>query len=101
VYLVSMSPNCVHQSDHPILNSRYLVYEAQQAYFYGLPKNLALASVTSTPADIMGLGHRIGFVKAGKSVVTISKGVIAGGHGMVNLKVHSIKSLKTYKHCQH
>lgn len=72
MYLVSMSPNCVHQSDHPILNSRYLVYEAQQAYFYGLPKNLALASVTSTPADIMGLGHRIGFVKAGKFVVTIS-----------------------------
>ncbi|OSC98900.1 carbohydrate esterase family 9 protein [Trametes coccinea BRFM310] len=55
----------VMKSDHPVLNSRHLVYEAQQAHFYGLPHNLALASVTTTPATVMGQEHRIGFVKQG------------------------------------
>jgi hypothetical protein len=32
---------------------------------YGLPANLALAAVTSTPARIMGQDHRIGFVREG------------------------------------
>lgn len=32
---------------------------------YGLPENLALASVTSTPAAVMGMDHRIGYVKKG------------------------------------
>lgn len=53
------------QSDHGVVNSRYLIYEAQQAHYYGLPENLALASVTSEPAKALGLEHRIGFVKAG------------------------------------
>ncbi|KAJ7600925.1 carbohydrate esterase family 9 protein [Mycena floridula] len=55
----------VMKSDHPVLNSRYLLFEAQQAHFYGLPTNLALASVTTVPAKIMGAGHRIGSVKEG------------------------------------
>ncbi|PCH43667.1 hypothetical protein WOLCODRAFT_153717 [Wolfiporia cocos MD-104 SS10] len=55
----------VMKSDHPVLDSRYLLYEAQQAYVYGLPENLAIAAVTSTPAEIMGMGHRIGYVKEG------------------------------------
>lgn len=46
-------------------NSRYLLYEAQQAYYYGLPENLALASVTSNAAETMGMGHRIGYVREG------------------------------------
>lgn len=46
-------------------DSRYLLYQAQLAYLYGLPENLAIASVTSTPAEIMGMGHRIGYVKEG------------------------------------
>ena len=41
------------------------MFEAQQAHHYGLPDNLALASVTSEPAKAMGLDHRIGYVKAG------------------------------------
>ncbi|KAK7032843.1 carbohydrate esterase family 9 protein [Favolaschia claudopus] len=50
------------KSDHPVMNSRYLMYEAQQAYFYGLPENLAvgcivpaqsIASVTSWDADLV------------------------------------------------
>lgn len=49
----------------PVLNSRYLLYEAQQAHYYGLHSNLALAAVTSTPAEVMGMEHRIGFIKAG------------------------------------
>lgn len=48
-----------------MLNSRHLVYEAQQAHYYGLAHNLALAAVTSTPATVIGLDHRIGFLKAG------------------------------------
>lgn len=54
------------QSDHPVLDSRFLLYEAQQAHHYGLPANLALASVTTTPATVMGLEHRIGFLKTGR-----------------------------------
>ncbi|ESK86843.1 carbohydrate esterase family 9 protein [Moniliophthora roreri MCA 2997] len=52
-------------SDHPVTNSRYLLHEAQQAFYYGLPASLALASVTTTPAKIAGLDHRVGKVKAG------------------------------------
>ncbi|KAH7888767.1 carbohydrate esterase family 9 protein [Phlebopus sp. FC_14] len=58
--------NVVMKSDHPVLNSRYLLFEAQQAYYYGLAENLAIASVTSTPARVLGLDHRIGYVKPGK-----------------------------------
>ncbi|GJE84554.1 composite domain of metallo-dependent hydrolase [Phanerochaete sordida] len=55
----------VMKSDHPVLNSRYVVYEAQQAHYYGLPPHLALASVTSTPARAAGLSHRIGLLAEG------------------------------------
>ncbi|KAG6372339.1 carbohydrate esterase family 9 protein [Boletus reticuloceps] len=55
----------VMKSDHPVLNSRYLLYEAQQAYFYGLDADLALSAVTSTPAKVLGLDHRIGFIREG------------------------------------
>lgn len=54
------------------MNSRYLLFEAQSAYYYGLPENLAIASVTSTPAKLLGLGHRVGFVKEGKRLFCFS-----------------------------
>jgi len=57
--------NRASQSDHPVLNSRFLLHEAQQAHFYGLPSRLALASVTTTPATVLGYDHRIGFLKEG------------------------------------
>lgn len=41
------------------------MHEAQMAHYHGLRTNLALASVTSTPSEVMGLDHRIGFVKPG------------------------------------
>lgn len=53
------------KSDHPVINSRYLIYEAQQAHYFGLPPDLALAAVTSTPAGAAGLSHRIGIVDKG------------------------------------
>ncbi|KAJ6616478.1 carbohydrate esterase family 9 protein [Mycena sp. CBHHK59/15] len=55
----------VMKSDHPVLNSRHLIFEAQQAHYFGLSANLALASVTSTPARIMGMDHRIGRIIEG------------------------------------
>ncbi|KAJ7089249.1 carbohydrate esterase family 9 protein [Mycena belliarum] len=55
----------VMKSDHPVLDSRHLIYEAQQAHYFGLPANLSLASVTSTPARIMGQDHRIGRIIEG------------------------------------
>ncbi|KAJ7078078.1 hypothetical protein C8R44DRAFT_896061 [Mycena epipterygia] len=55
----------VMKSDHPGVISRYLMHEAQMAHYHGLGTNLALASVTSTPSEVMGLDHRIGFVKPG------------------------------------
>jgi hypothetical protein len=58
------SPLCT-QSDHPVVNSRYLLNEAALAYFYGLNPGLALASVTSRPADALGLGHRVGTICKG------------------------------------
>ncbi|KAJ7322929.1 carbohydrate esterase family 9 protein [Mycena albidolilacea] len=55
----------VMKSDHPIVNSRHLIHQAQQAHYFGLAANLALASVTSTPARIMGQDHRIGRIIEG------------------------------------
>ncbi|KAF7334287.1 Carbohydrate esterase family 9 protein [Mycena sanguinolenta] len=55
----------VMKSDHPVLNTRHLMYEAQRAHYFGLPANLALASVTSTPAKVLGQDHRIGRITEG------------------------------------
>ncbi|KAJ7684011.1 carbohydrate esterase family 9 protein [Mycena rosella] len=55
----------IMKSAHPVVNSRYLLSEAQQAYFYGLPPYLALASITSVPAAAAGLEHRIGSLHEG------------------------------------
>ncbi|KAK7444035.1 hypothetical protein VKT23_015432 [Stygiomarasmius scandens] len=55
----------VMKSDHPVLPSRHLLYEAQQAFYYGLDSGLAIASVTSTPADRAGVGWRVGRIGVG------------------------------------
>ncbi|KAF5309156.1 hypothetical protein D9619_012722 [Psilocybe cf. subviscida] len=57
--------NVVMKSDHPVLNSRHLLHEAQQAHYFGLPHNLALASVTTTGAKVLGYDHRIGSIIEG------------------------------------
>ncbi|KAL1703300.1 hypothetical protein EV121DRAFT_281199 [Schizophyllum commune] len=53
----------VLKSDHSGVVSRYLLHEAQQVHYFGLPENVALASVISTPAEVMGMDHRIGFLR--------------------------------------
>ncbi|KAN0129746.1 carbohydrate esterase family 9 protein [Lactarius tabidus] len=55
----------VLKSDHPVSNSRFLLFDAQQAHYYGLPENLALGAVTSQPAQVVGLDHRIGYIREG------------------------------------
>ncbi|KAH7032291.1 hypothetical protein BKA57DRAFT_477771 [Linnemannia elongata] len=53
------------KSDHPILDSQHLIYQAAMAHHYGLTELQALASVTSVPAKAMGLEHRIGKIAVG------------------------------------
>jgi imidazolonepropionase-like amidohydrolase len=57
--------NVVMKSDHPVLDSRYLVYEAAQAHHYGLNFSQALGSVTTHPARAMGMDHRLGHLRPG------------------------------------
>ncbi|KAF9110782.1 hypothetical protein BGX27_005894 [Mortierella sp. AM989] len=53
------------KSDHPVLNSQHLVYEAAQAHHHGLSEILSIASVTSVPAKALGLDHRVGKIAVG------------------------------------
>ncbi|KAL4247136.1 hypothetical protein ABKN59_001342 [Abortiporus biennis] len=55
----------IMKSDHPLVNSRYLLHEAQQAHYYGLQPHLALTAVTSTPAYAAGVAHRVGVLHEG------------------------------------
>ncbi|KAI0329713.1 hypothetical protein GY45DRAFT_1361902 [Cubamyces sp. BRFM 1775] len=55
----------VMKSDHPAIVSRNLVHEAAVAHYHGLSEHLALASVISTPAKVLGLDHRIGYIAEG------------------------------------
>lgn len=53
------------KSDHPVLNSQHLIFEAAKTTHYGLPAQEAFKAVTSVPANAIGLGHRIGSLKVG------------------------------------
>ncbi|KAK3073134.1 hypothetical protein LTR53_005566 [Teratosphaeriaceae sp. CCFEE 6253] len=55
----------VYVSDNPVLNAQHVVFEAAKAYRNGLPYHAALAGVTTASAELLGLGERIGKVKAG------------------------------------
>jgi hypothetical protein len=59
------NPAYLFESGHPMINSRYILHEAQQAHHFSLPPHLALASVTSVPATTAGLSHRIGILYEG------------------------------------
>lgn len=63
LYAHNITPTYV--SDNPVLNSQHVVFEAAKAYANGLPYHAALAGVTSAPANLLGLGHRIGKIKTG------------------------------------
>ncbi|EFC48278.1 amidohydrolase family protein [Naegleria gruberi] len=51
------------KSDHPVIHSKYLLLNAAKSHFYGLDEQSALNSVTSVPAEAMGLGNRLGKVE--------------------------------------
>lgn len=55
----------VYVSDNPVLNAQHVVFEAAKAYRNSLPYHVALAGVTSASAELLGLGSRLGKVKAG------------------------------------
>ncbi|KAG5995364.1 hypothetical protein E4U54_002874 [Claviceps lovelessii] len=55
----------VYVSDNPVINAQHVLFEAAKAYHYGLPYHAALASVTSAPAEELGMGNRLGKVKPG------------------------------------
>lgn len=42
------------------------MYEAQQAHYFGLNPGLAIASVTATPANVAGVGWRVGKLEKGE-----------------------------------
>ncbi|RKP12736.1 hypothetical protein BJ684DRAFT_6137, partial [Piptocephalis cylindrospora] len=53
------------KSDHPVINSQFLLDEAAKAHHYGLTQDQALQAITSVPARSMGLGDRLGRVLPG------------------------------------
>jgi imidazolonepropionase-like amidohydrolase len=53
------------KSDHPVLNSQHMAFEAAKAVHYGLPEQEAFKSITSVPAKALGLDHRVGSLKEG------------------------------------
>jgi len=48
-------------------NTRNLPYQAGMAAAYGLPRDEALKSITLYPAQILGVGDRLGSIEVGKS----------------------------------
>ncbi|UQC90186.1 amidohydrolase [Colletotrichum lupini] len=63
LYDAGLTP--IYVSDNPVLNAQHVVFEAAKAYKYGLPYHAALASVTTAPAERLGMEHRLGKVKPG------------------------------------
>lgn len=55
----------IYVSDNPVLSAQHVLFEAAKGYHYGLPYHAALASVTTAPAENLGLGLRLGKVKPG------------------------------------
>lgn len=64
-YLYDAGLTPVYVSDNPVLNAQHVLFEAAKGYHYGLPYHAALASVTTAPADDLGMGQRLGKVKPG------------------------------------
>ncbi|CAK5274361.1 unnamed protein product [Mycena citricolor] len=55
----------VIKSDHAVTDSRFLMFEAQQAHYFGLATALALSAVTTKPAAALGVEWRVGLVAEG------------------------------------
>ncbi len=54
------------KSDHPVLDSKWLINEAAKAHHYGVPEQTALQMVTRNPAKLIGLADRLGTLEVGK-----------------------------------
>ena len=63
LYQEGLTP--IYVSDNPVLSAQHVVFEAAKGYHYGLPYHAAIASVTTAPADDLGMGERLGKVKPG------------------------------------
>ncbi|PWN52606.1 hypothetical protein IE53DRAFT_311777 [Violaceomyces palustris] len=63
--LASHNITPIYKSDHPVTDSRRVINQAGQAHHFGLSESDALKSVITAPAEALGLGHRIGYVKEG------------------------------------
>lgn len=55
----------IYVSDNPVLNAQHVIFEAAKGYRFGLPYHAAMHSVTTAPAERLGLGQRLGKVKPG------------------------------------
>lgn len=64
-HLYSSGLTPVYVSDNPVLNAQHVVFEAAKAFRWGLPYHAALASVTTAPAELIGMGKRLGKIKPG------------------------------------
>ncbi|OAA68503.1 amidohydrolase [Niveomyces insectorum RCEF 264] len=64
-HLYDSNLTVVYVSDNPILNAQHLAFEAAKAFRYGLPYHAAMASITTAPAESLGLGQQLGKVKPG------------------------------------
>ncbi|KAJ3365138.1 hypothetical protein GGF31_008641 [Allomyces arbusculus] len=50
------------KSDHPVLHSQFLVHESARSIQYGLDEQTVIKALTSIPAKLMGVDHRVGSV---------------------------------------
>jgi len=48
------------------LATRYLWFQAATAVSFGVPRAEALRAITLTPAELIGVGDRVGSIEAGK-----------------------------------
>lgn len=55
----------VYVSDNPVINAQHVLFEAAKGYKFGLPYHAAFSAVTSEPAELLGLGNRLGKIKPG------------------------------------
>ncbi len=63
--LQSVGVDLAIHTDHPVVFSGDLLLEAAKAHHYGLPSEAAIAAVTSVPARLLGISHRVGVVRPG------------------------------------
>ena len=53
-------------TDHPVIPIQYLPLCAALAVRGGMSEEAALAAITKNPAELLGLGHRLGTLEPGK-----------------------------------